>query len=708
MDLRSSVKLSVKRRYASLFAFVVAGLSFSLPGTGAQQPQRPTFKVESNLVVVDVTVRDRKGGLIRDLKRDSFTVFEDNVRQEIVTFSQEDIPAAEPQPAAVDKAPPAPIVNLSVITPSARRPEELRDKRLIILFFDLSSLSTEDLIRSIQTAGDFVTKKSTSHDLIAVARYSSTVELVQDLTNDREVLLKTLKQIDPTETGEAAEEEQTDEETSEDVFVPDSVQFNIFNTDRRLFALETLAKMYREFPERKSLIYFSGGVATTGVENQAQVRSTVDAANRGNMSIYTVDSRGLVAMPAGGDASRGSAAGRGMFSGTAVSRQVSNLANSQETLLTLAHDTGGDSLTDTNDLSPVFTKVVNDTQSYYVLGYYSTNPAQDGRFRKIRVQVDRPDVRVQNRAGYFASKLFSKLTQAERDRQLEEALNVDRPFSDLPFILQADYFKGEGPASLVPVSLQLAGESVQFQEKGDRREAQFEFLARVADPKGRVAGLARDTVQVRLPAQKAEKIRGGQILYNTGFQLRPGDYQLKFLIRDNRTGKLGSFEQKLAVPTLDGKSLQISSVVVGSRLVADEQNVRGVEHRGPGEQFRMFGVRRDPLVIEGKRIVPSIGNVFVNRQTLYVYFEVYGAAEESTGRKPDLETHLLILQGKSKVRESQAHRVSEWAKDERGTADVTVAVPLQGLKKGSYVLQIHLRDRVSETNLFRRLPVVIS
>ena len=149
----------------------------------------------------------------------------------------------------------------------------------------------------------------------------------------------------------------------------------------------TWPRTYREYPERKSLIYFSSGFSTTGIENQSQIRSTVDTANQSNISIYTVDSRGLVALPPGGDASRKAPSGRAMFSGSARERQVASLSNSQETLTTLAHDTGGTAFQDTNDLAPVFDKVLNDTQAYYMLGYFSSNAKEDGKFRKIRVET---------------------------------------------------------------------------------------------------------------------------------------------------------------------------------------------------------------------------------------------------------------------------------------------------------------------------------
>jgi VWFA-related protein len=702
MKLHLRVSLPI---YVAILLSVPQGVFSQTPRLERQKP--PTFKVESGLILVDVTVRDRYGNIVDDLRQADFTILEDGVPQEIITFALEKVPVT---PAAISVRDPAgvpevPIMNLSEIPEAEFSKEDLQNKRLIILFFDLSSLDTETLIRSVETAQKFVSEESNGHNLMAVAIYSSTLELLQDLTNDREVLMSVLEGINPTESGDAPEEDISDEESSDEVYVPDDIQFNVFNTDRRLSALETVAKMYREFPERKSLIYFSSGMTTTGIENQSQIRSTVDVSNQSNMSIYTVDSRGLVALPPGGGASRGSAGGRAMFSGSAVTRQMANLYGSQETLGTLAFDTGGEAFQDVNDLGLVFNKVLEDTQSYYVLGYYSSNTKPDGKFRKVKVVVDRSDIKLVHRPGYFAMKEFTKWTQTERDRQLEEALAVDRPFSDVPFILQADYFMSDGKNSQVPLSIQLAGDGVQFETKGSRREAQFELLAQIADPEGKVAGVARDTVRVRLPAQSAEKIQGGQIIYSTNFDLRPGDYDLVFLIRDNRTGRLGTFSQSITVPTLDGKNLETSSIVLASRLVDARANSRGVEHQGPGRRFRRPRIRQDPLEFKGQKVIPSIGNVFLSLQTLYVYFQVYGSMPDPENGKPRLSTSLLLLHENRKVLGSKSQLVEEWTKE--NVATVAMALPLRGLKKGTYTLQVNLRDVAAGANLFRRVPLVI-
>ncbi len=769
-----------------LIAFAFPQQTQSPPTPASTPSQTPTYEVLSNMVVVDATVRDKKGNLVPNLTRSDFKIFEDSVPQQIVTFAMENI-AVGPSPAIVTPAPttvaaaasppaaataPTPaaagesltkpgIINLSLNPDALVKKEDLAGKRLIILFFDLSSLSTEDLIRSVDTARGYVTKQAGPQDLIAIATYSSILNLVQDLTNDRDVLLSTLDSLSSTESGDAAVEDLSDPDASDDVFVPDTTQFDMFNTDRRLLALETLAKAYKDLSERKSLLYFSDGIRTTGVENNAQIRSTVDTANRANMSIYTVDARGLVALPPGGNASQRSAGGRAMFSGAAMRRQMSNLIGSQETLTTLAHDTGGQAFMDSNDLSLAVKQAEADSHIYYVIGYFSTNAKEDGRYRKIRVEVARPDLKVEHRPGYFAAKAFGQLSQEERDLQLQQAMSMDKPFTDVPVILQADYFRKDNSISLVPVSIELAGEGLKFETKGANQEGKFEFIAEVADMKGRVTSVARDQVQVRLPAERADKIKSGGIFYSTGFQLKPGDYKLKFLVRDNTTGKLGGFEEAINVPTLDLKSLSTSSIVLGSQITNARGGdaASGVAHQGMMRRFQSMGITYDPLVIGDKKIVPSIGNVFLNRQTIYVFFQVYGAQPDPQLQKPSIETYLMLLKDDTKILESEPQLVQDWTKeravpdfgagrgapglggrggaggrgaqaggggqgnrggqggqrglanlpleDRKGEATVAISLPLKSLKKGTYTLQIHVRDTIADTNLFERVPIVI-
>jgi hypothetical protein len=333
-------------------------------------------------------------------------------------------------------------------------------------------------------------------------------------------------------------------------------------------------------------------------------------------------------------------------------------------------------------------------------------------------------------------------------------MNVDRPFVDVPLILEADYFRKDNTTTLVPISIELYGDGLKFEDKGANRESKFEFVAQATDAKGRVASVARDAVQVRLPADKAEKLKSGGIFYSTGFQLRPGDYKLKFLVRDNLSGKLGSFEQPIQVPTLDLKGLSFSSIVLGNQLAStQQQSDPSVSHQGTMRRFQEMIAGYDPLVLGGRKVVPSIGNVFLAGQTVYVYFQVYGAAEDHETQKPDIETDLMLIRNNTKIIETQPQYVQRWTRarndprfnrlpgmggfgtpggrggmgfpsgggpgrmggapgmqqleDRKGENTVAISLPLKNLKKGTYTLQVHVRDTVADVNRFARIPIVI-
>jgi hypothetical protein len=430
----------------------------------------------------------------------------------------------------------------------------------------------------------------------------------------------------------------------------------------------------------------------------------------------------------------------------------------------LSHDTGGKSFTDSNDLSLAMRQVQADTNVYYVLGYISTNRKEDGKYRKIRIELNQPNTKIAHRPGYFASKAYGQLNQQERDLQLTQAMNVERPFVDVPMILQTDFFRRDNNTVYVPLSIELLGDGLTFEEKGANREGKFEFVAQASDEKGRVTGIARDSVVVKLPAEKAEKIKAGGIFYSTGFQLRPGEHKLKFLVRDNITGKLGSFEQPISVPVFDLKKLALSSIVLGSQL----KNIRdefgsNISRQGSMRKFQQLATGYDPLVMGFRKVVPSIGNVFLARQTVYVYFQIYGAAEDRVTQKPCIETDLMLLRDNTKILETQPQYIETWTQvstgpgggpgmmpggmppggmspggmgpgmggpggmeppgggpggfggppgmqaggERKGESTVAITLPLRNLKKGAYTLQVHVRDEVANTNVFQRVPLVI-
>ena len=143
--------------------------------------------------------------------------------------------------------------------------------------------------------------------------------------------------------------------------------------------MKVLAEALAPIEQKKAILYFSSGMSRSGSDNQVELRAVINAANKANTSIYPVDSRGLTAVVPGGAAggggvaaAAGAAAARRCSRAASMLSQFSSLNASQETLTTLAADTGGQAFIDTNDFGPAFTRVQRDMSAYYLLGYSST------------------------------------------------------------------------------------------------------------------------------------------------------------------------------------------------------------------------------------------------------------------------------------------------------------------------------------------------
>ena len=464
--------------------------------------------------------------------------------------------------------------------------QTLRDRRLIVLFFDLTSLQPQDLTRSTDAAQKFLRTQMTAAGS-GWAWWPSSWEpasnVISDFTNDRDMLSQAVDALLPGKESQlaalAAAAAQGNEtgvtEDTDAAFTADDTEFNIFNTDRKLVALESMSDLLRDIPGKKAVIQFTGGITQTGEDNRSQLRVTTDAANRANVSIYTVDSRGLMAEIPGGDPSVGAATGNSMFSGASVFHQSDAREDSRDTLATLATDTGGRSFFDLGDFAPAFQSVQADSAGYYLLGYYSTNVARDGRWRTLNVRVNGvPGANIRYRDGYYAAKDFGVFTTEDRERQLEDAIRSETPVVELPIAVDTAYFQIDKGQVFVPISAKIAASALQWAQKSSHRQVNFDFAAEIRQAQsGRVVGALRDTITVNLDAERFQQLQQNALVYQGGIVLPPGDYgKLKFLARENeRTGRIGTFEDELKLPSVATDHLQLSSVVLSTPMLVEDQ-----------------------------------------------------------------------------------------------------------------------------------------
>jgi VWFA-related protein len=659
----------------------------------SQQSSGFTFRVQSDLVLVNVVAHDKSGNLVRDLKQDDFTVLEDGKPQRILSFDIEkpEIVAQSPetQAAVQGTAPSAP----SILSNVKVAPEAVRDRRLIVIFFDLSSMQPEEIERAVKAAQAYVAKQMSPADLVSIITLGDSMEVAQDFTTDRDALDKALAKLNPGEgqgfeNGDTGDSEGTPDTGAQ--FTADDTEYNLFNTDRRLMAINSLAQSLAKIEQKKSVLYFSGGLEKTGVENESQLRAAINSAVRANVSLYTVDIRGLQALPPGGDAGTASLRGTSAYSGRAVQNDLDSNFASQETLSTLAVDTGGKAFLDSNDFSRPFTKVQEDTASYYVLGYRSTNKAMDGRYRHITVRVNRKDIKLQFRSGYYGPRDFAHYSKDDREQQLQDEIASDFPSTDLPVYLEAGYFRAQDGRYFVPVSIVVPGSAIPAMQLEDKSKASLDVMGIVREATSKFpVGSVRDTVKIPLGAQPGVR---KNVQYNTGFLLSPGTYHLKFVVRENLNGQMGTFETDFTVPDLKKAPLKMSTVLLSNQ-------------RGPAGKDK-----QNPLVKDGAELLPNLAHVFSSDQRLTFYYEVYDpgkqkGAARNTGVR--VLTSIQFFRGKVKAYETPLVQARELNDPSRDAATFQLEVPLSELRPGWYTCQVNVIDDVAGSFSFPRMPILV-
>jgi VWFA-related protein len=652
------------------------------------------MKMNAELILTNVVARDAKTGeFVHGLKASDFAVYENGKKQEISTFDYQSVEMATPLKEATVNGLAAGMPGSKAV--AVAKPEELLNHRLIILFFDLTSMQPEDLDRCVDAAKDFLRKKMQPADLVALVSLGDTLKVDQDFTADKDALISEVGIYNGTEgqgfaQGANANSNQVEDTTA---YTADESEYNDINTDRELFALRDIAKSLSRIPEKKSLLYFSGGISRDGIENQASLRAAENAAVRANMSIYSVDTRGLQAVLPLGDASTGSLRGSGAYNGGALINNMNANFASQEVMTTLSADTGGKAFLDSNDFAPAFAQVQRDTSAYYAIGFHSTNLARDGKYRKLTIKVNRPGIKLEYRPGYYAPADFAHSGKEDRERDLEDQLASDLPATDIAVYLDALYFRLDDNRFYVPVSLIVPGSQIPFVKGGSKDKATLDIAGEVIDEFKRPIGRSRETVKLNL--DEGQNARQKNIQYTTSFNLPAGKYHLKFVVRENQTGRMGSFEADMTLPDMKKMPLKMSSIVLAST-------------RQPSKQ-------ETPLVHGGQSYVPNISHVFRQDQHLYLLYEVYAPEREKRtenqpkSAKPGVRvlSSFELIRGTTKVYETPVVTSNAINVDGRDAVAVELDLPLSALKPGQYIGQLNVIDDAAGSFAFPRFALLL-
>jgi uncharacterized protein (DUF2141 family) len=306
------------------------------------------------------------------------------------------------------------------------------------------------------------------------------------------------------------------------------------------------------------------------------------------------------------------------------------------------------------------------------------------------------------RVGYFAPSTFAKMTSADKETQLQRALESENPLTDLPRALEVDYFRLAQDKYFVPISVKIPGSALSFRNKKHRAATELDFIAEVRDVRHRVASMVRDTIPLKLDDATAGEVGRKQIQYDTGLTLAPGKYLLRFVARENGEGKVGTFETLFTIPDLSAQStLRLSSVILSNQREALEQQIATVKN-----DKKLLA--ENPLIDRsGRRTVPNVTRVFRSGKNLTVYFEVYDPATvpgdpSENSRVASVAANLTLFDGTHKVMDTPQEHVARLDSKRDNVIPVRLRVPFNDLKPGQYTCQVNVIDELGRKFSFPR------
>ncbi len=673
---------------ASLAALIVAALL----AQDAPTPQGPagdqpavTFKVEVNYVEVDAAVFDRQKQPVSGLKRDDFEVYEDGVRQDVSAFTQVNIP--------IDRPEPVPLQAKSVIEPDVVTNAKPFDGRLYVIILDDKQTQAFRAPLVKRAAEQFVSRYMAANDLAAVLSTSGQSGSTQEFTSNKRLLLRAIDKFMGiklrSETEERLDEYQRQRgipgNTSTRIEDPVDMQRGY---DARI-SLETLTRISDWVGSirgrRKAIVYFSEGIdyniydfqkreATT---IQERMRDVIAAATRSNVSIYSIDPRGLTSLA---DESINVSGGFPDDPSLNLSLQSfqDSLRISQDSLRSLSEETGGFAAVNQNDFSNAFARVVQDNSSYYVLGYYPKNERRDGRFRRIEVKLKRPGLEVRSRRGYTAPRGKPPSPKTAPNDQtsppVRELLDSPLPTNGIKLRAVAMPFKGSPPNTSVAIVIEADGRSFNFAEKDGKLANDFEVSTLAIDATGKIRGGDRSLVNFALKPENRTRFAETGVRVGTRLQLPPGRYQIRVAARESGSGHLGSLTYDLDVPDLTDGPLTISGIAVAS--------ASGLSTSTAKADQELKAVLPGPAVA---------ARDFPRGDELAVFAEVYDN-EVKSPHIVEITTRVVSEDGRDVFKTSEERQSSE-LQGKPGGYGHTTRILTKEFAPGVYLLTVEARSR---------------
>lgn len=701
----------------------------TIPGQAQDKKQKPSIgeqdeviKISSNLVSMDVLVKDKKGKAVTDLTAEDFTVSENGVPQTIEFFDSTLNSSNEPNQRITATASPQ---------PKQRNPSGL-PRNIIALVLDGQTTEQSNLKYVRDGMVKYVNERISDSDSVALFSISGGLQLLQSFTGDKAKLIAAVDRAYASSTGSKTSEAHSLAQdisslrnkiaagpdpnspiasspgagaagsSAAEALIAQHVleqymqlrsALSVQQTRPVLAALAAICEGLRPIPGKKTLVMFSEGFVAPQTLDW-QVQSTVDIANRANVAIYIIDASGLTggaptsgalvaSSPLAGISGENSMESRRRVGGGEsvfdITRQE-GLNRQQDLLYKISEDTGGRFIKNTNDISVGLGRIDAEIRSRYTLAYRSTDQNFDGSFRKVKIEVRRPNTNVVARPGYYAIPPSQIVPFSPEDRKLLANFATMQAQSTLPLSMELNSFRTREGTYIVPISFEIPPAAVQFEQKGDKQRLQLEVLGVVRiEGEEKILSRLGGNFDVALTAQQYQSIQSNKIFYRQDMLLEAGNYTVDLIVRDRMSGKVAAKREKLELPPA-GVDFWTTDAVLS-------------RHAEPSKATPDTG---DVLSEGNVQIRPSPSREFNSTDNLIIFFQLYNAAiAQETGKPLVRVTVTLMKDGKQAIRPID-YQLTETLPEPLPHLTFARYIKLTNLPAGKYAALIESRDIVQK------------
>jgi VWFA-related protein len=461
------------------------------------------------LVTMSVAVQGGNGNSIENLSAKDFTVTEDGVPQMIVLCEYQNLDA----PVQIIRPGDVPQQQISPAKPGA---VPYLNRRLLVLYFDLTGMQARDSSRAISAAKEFVASRMQPADLVALIRNREDgMRVLEDFTDDRALLLGDLEKLDGPEPagGVIADSGAWTANDAEAIILP---------ANRQLAALQSVARMLVSLGDQKAVVWFTSGAQFSAPFNHAQLQATINAAVLSNVSLHPID--------VGGSATR----------------------SASDTLHSLAAQTGGTASLDTQNLAAALVQAQKSISNHYLILYYSTNTRFDDTVRHVQVKlIAKTDAKLSYRQSFCVPHSMRISPRSNIEQRLADALAATDPVVEIPMALEESSSRlPSGHYSLL-VTARIPGQELVNAYRHGEEQAVIEFMGEIRDRSGKKVASLRDQLAVPFAPFKGDPRTLNQkksVEYRTTFALAPGNYTLKLVASEAFSGRTGTYQLVFTIP----------------------------------------------------------------------------------------------------------------------------------------------------------------